>query len=88
MKLKNKIKTTSSTITLYGERFTQLEQLCYDNKISATAFYNTVVGAFATGKLVIENNHISSKRVSGDTVDEVLDNLGFRILDIEGNIIY
>lgn len=88
MKLKHSIPTKQSTITLYGSMAAELEKLCYYNNLSTTAFFNTVIGAFAEGELKISQGSDSSKRVSGEDEEEVLRKLRFTIKDKSGNIIY
>lgn len=88
MSVRKKGNSTSSTITLYGDRFTELERICFDNKITTTAFYNTVVDMFASGALKIVNSEHTRRRVSGEDIDEVLEQLKFSVIDREGNQIY
>lgn len=88
MSVRKKGNSISSTITLYGDRFEELERICYDNKITTTAFYNTVVDMFASGALQIVNGDHTKRRVTGTDINEVLKQLKFSVIDREGNEIY
>jgi hypothetical protein len=81
---KKNVRAVSSTITLYGDRFEQLERICFENKISATAFYNTIIEAFATGVLKIEGGENTSRRVYGDDEQFILDQMRYTITDNKG----
>ena len=85
MSVRKKVSAVPSSTTLYGTRFSDLERLCYENHISTTAFYNTVIEAFATGALQISGGDSTRRRVSGVDAEEVLEQLRFEILDRDGH---
>lgn len=81
-----KIKSTATTITLYGERGRELSNICNEHDISATAFFNTIIGAFADGALVIAETDDTRKRIN--VHDDIFDQLRYSIVLPDGKKVY
>jgi len=80
------VKSVATTITLYGDRAKQLQRLCIENGVSATAFYNTIIEAFVEGTLNISDTGTNKRRI--DKQDDIFDQLRFTILDSQGKQLY